>query len=175
MLRKQNFISSNSIYLILHANLDIMVKAFAFPTLPSRGLTRSATSSTALSCSRRPVRMATMSRPVSKNSIFDDNEPTPSAPVHAPEVAAVATAVCEFMNREHVRDIANYVIHFGRQFVSFLLSFDFFSYVIDERTHVHYFSFFLSAVSLSFLFHSFTDYRTDELSCFMFANGFEQL
>lgn len=85
--------------------------------------------------SRAPLRMVTVSRPSFKStsSFSDDHNdgglrPDPAlvgvesvdapAPPTAPEVVAAAAAVCEFMNTERVRDIANYVVRFGRKFVS---------------------------------------------------------
>lgn len=103
-----------------------MTPAFLTPTFPAklaaaRSTTSTSTSSSTTLCpSRQPARMlAARTRVASKDPIinFDDDSDLP-APVDVPEVTAVSAAVCEFMNKEHVRDIANYVVHFGRQFVS---------------------------------------------------------
>lgn len=66
--------------------------------------------------------MVTMLRPAVKVMVHMDPEladdSVSTTPATAPEVMAIAGAVCEFMNREHLRDVANYVVHFGRKFVS---------------------------------------------------------
>lgn len=69
---------------------------------------------------RQPLRMVSISRTDAKDYNIDkiSNNSTEPSPTSA-EIAAISTAVCEFMNKEHVRDIASYVINFGKKFVSF--------------------------------------------------------
>lgn len=106
----------------VRTTLPAMAPAFAFPSLPlssasslSSGTSTSSRPSNA--CTRRPQpRMSTASRPASKFS-FDDDDKS-NTPAFSPEVAAISASVCEFMNTEHVRDIASYVVHFGKKFVS---------------------------------------------------------
>lgn len=66
-------------------------------------------------------RMTATSRPGQPEySRIVPDEPSASKPsVDAPEVTAVAAAVCEFMNNERVRDLAQYVVRFGKRFVRF--------------------------------------------------------
>lgn len=65
--------------------------------------------------------MAAVSRPSQAAAayvpIVPDDPPAPKPSVDAPEVAAVAATVCEFMNNERLRDLAQYVVRFGKQFV----------------------------------------------------------
>lgn len=91
------------------------------PTASRSSRLATATTPTKRTPNRPSVRMAIVSRPRVKNFFADDEivctlaEPveTPSAP----EVTAIAATVCEFMNTEHVRDIASYVVRFGKKFV----------------------------------------------------------
>ena len=73
---------------------------------------------------RTPVSMASVSRPTTKTAIFDDSD-LDVGPATTPEIAAVASSVCEFMNEEHLRDISNYVVKFGKNFVSCHISHSF--------------------------------------------------
>lgn len=68
--------------------------------------------------------MVTVSRPkFGSGASFDREEflstdSNKQSPETCAEVAAIATTICDFMNTERVRDIANYVVQFGRNFVS---------------------------------------------------------
>lgn len=61
--------------------------------------------------------MASVSRPQQKTHVIDFDDPAAPSVSTPAEVVAVASAVCEFMNKEHVRDIASYVVRFGKKFV----------------------------------------------------------
>lgn len=64
--------------------------------------------------------MSAVIRPATKSAltVADFEAPDAAHVPFVPEVAGISAAVCEFMNKEHLRDIANYVVRFGNKFVS---------------------------------------------------------
>lgn len=108
--------------------LSITAKS-SFMTASSRHALVSPTKlpSPSFHASRRhtPCVMVTVSRPkFGSGASFDREEFLSSSDSDRPgpetcaEIVASATTICDFMNTERVRDIASYVVQFGRNFVS---------------------------------------------------------
>lgn len=96
-----------------------MSLAFLLHALPSpfpRPTTTPCTTTTA--ARSRPRVMACMSPHVPSPARIDfGNEPPAREIPHVPEIAAVSPTICEFMNTERLRDLAQYIVNFGTKFV----------------------------------------------------------
>lgn len=62
--------------------------------------------------------MAALSRPVCRHARLDlDDDPPAREIPSVPEIAAVSATICDFMNKERLRDLALYIVRFGSKFV----------------------------------------------------------